>query len=419
MAVEWPSAQDLMSARPVTVATDAPLSQALGIMRSRGFHEIPVLRRKNLVGMITLESIARRTNVPLGTKVEHLMVLPPLVTAATPYSELAERLLATGLRAAPVVGRRNELVGLVSRTDLVRAFPELGGLADPRVEEIASPPGVFVGEHDTLESLLRHIRQLEEHPLPVVDRKGRLVGAIGIADLTRALWRPTAPGKRDAARHDVAEHPSMAIEVATLMHAPAVTVPEGTRVSEAARTMVRQKVSSVFVVAEGRPVGVVSQGDLLGLTVGVGPKVARESSDVYVQIHGLRGNGDPEMLAEIDGVVAQGLRRISKHVRPQLLSLHITPHATHRSGDATVQARLHTDRGIFYASGTEWNYFAGIATLMDELGEQVRRAKDDALDRRRAGSFSRKRTVDETVGDAELEAQIRSVEGTPERRRRR
>ena len=67
-----------MTPRPVTIGADAPLSQALGMaMRTRGFHELPVLRRSQLVGMITLESIARRTNLSLTTKVQHLMVPPP------------------------------------------------------------------------------------------------------------------------------------------------------------------------------------------------------------------------------------------------------------------------------------------------------------------------------------------------------
>jgi CBS domain-containing protein len=417
----WPVARDLMSARPVTIPSDAPVSRAIGLMSSRGFHELPVLRRKNLVGMITLDAIARRTNLPLTTKVEHLMLLPPLVTEQTPYPELAERLLAAGLRAAPVVGRRNELLGIVSRTDLVRALPTLPDIARHRVDDIQSTPGLLVREDEHLESLFSHIRLLEEHPLPVVDRAGRLTGAIGLADLTRVFWRPLGGGKRDAVRHDERSRHVFDVEVRTVMHSPALTVPHDTTAGAAAHVMSDAKVSSVFVVEEGRPVGVVSQVDLLGLAVGQAPRpgTARPTSDVYVQIHGLRGSGDVETLAEIDRVVAQGLRRISRHVTPLLLSLHISPHATHRSGDATVQARLHTDRGSFYASDTEWNYFAGIAALMDDLGEQVRRAKEERPRRRSRGAMAERIGGDETVGTPELEAQLRNARSETAPRRRR
>jgi len=407
MPETWPTARDLMTAKPITLPAGSPLSTALGLLREHGIHEIPILRGKVLLGMITFESIARRTNLPLQTRVDHLLVLPPLVTVTASYPEIAEQLLAAGMRAAPVIGKKGELLGILSRSDLVRALPGLPSIAGHRVEEIASPPGLLVGETDPCGSLFHQIRLLEEHPLPVVDRRGRLVGAVGVADLGRVLWRPTVGGKRDAAnRGNVFD-----VEVGSIMHSPAVTVAKGTSAGAAAALMSRQKISSVFVVEDGRPTGVVSQADLLGLAVGRDPSGETPPGDVYVQVTGLRGSGDPETLAEIDHVVAKGLRHIARHAHPILLNLHISPQGTHRSGDASVQARLHTDRGIFYASQTGWNFFAGIATLMDELETQVRRTKEEpARGRRRNG----RRGVpdEETTGDPELEARIRAARGS-------
>ena len=179
MANTWPSARDLMTPKPITLSTDAPLSRALGIMRTRSIHEIPILRDGRLAGMITFDSIARHTNLALSMKVEHLMVLPPLITAAAQYPELAEQLLSIGLRAAPVVGRRGELIGVVSRTDLVRVLPDLPSLARHRVEEVANPVNIILSEHDPCSQLFSQVRLLEEHPLPVANRKGHLVGAVG------------------------------------------------------------------------------------------------------------------------------------------------------------------------------------------------------------------------------------------------
>src|SRR5690242_18162103 len=109
MESSWPVARDLMTPDPITIPPEAPLSHALGTMRTKHIHEIPVLKGKRLVGMITFESIARRSNLPLSTKVEHLMVLPPVVEPDTSYPEIVEQLLAAGMRAAPVVGRRGEV----------------------------------------------------------------------------------------------------------------------------------------------------------------------------------------------------------------------------------------------------------------------------------------------------------------------
>jgi CBS domain-containing protein len=409
MPAAWPTASDLMTARPVTLPHDAPISRALGLMRSREFHEIPVLRRSRLIGMITFESIARRASRALMTKIERLLVLPPLITPSTPYPEIAEELLAAGLRAAPVVGRRGEVVGVVSRTDLVRVFPSLPQLARPKmptVDEVASAADTVVREDDLCRNLVAQIRLLEEHPLPVVDRKGRLVGAVGVKDLGGVLWRPLAGGKRDARSAETA----LDVKVSSIMHSPAVTVPSGTDVSTAAREMVREKVSSVFVVENGRPVRVLGQSDILGLVVARGRPSEGPSrvEDVYVEVTGLRGSSDPALLADIDHLVARGLRRITRSVRPRLLSLHFAPHATHRTNDLTIEGRLHTDDGIFYASHTGWNLMAGVSVLLEDLAVQTRRTREAERQRHRRGPRPVEADSEPTV-DPELEAKIRTA----------
>ncbi len=410
MPISWPTAADLMTARPMTLPSDAPISRALGLMHTRKFHEIPVLRKSRLLGLITFESIARRSSRSLATKVEHLLILPPLVTPTTPLPEIAEQLLATGLRAAPVVGRRGELLGLVSRTDLVRGLarlPQLVGPHAPAVEALAGPASEIVREDDDCRTLLSRIRLLEEHPLPVVDRKGHLVGAVGIADLGSVLWRPVHGGKRDVrVGSSVLE-----VKVGSIMHSPAVTVEVGTSAMEAARTMSEEKVSSVIVVEDRRPVQILSQTDILGLVVGRTKRPAARSGleDVYVEITGLRGSGDPALLAEIDSLVARGLRRVARYVRPALLTLHFAPHATHRTNDLTVEARLHTDRGIFYASHTGWNLLAGVSGLLEDLAAQTRRIRE-ARRSPRARSL-REETEEAPAVDADLEERIRVATG--------
>jgi len=404
-----------MTTRPVTLPHDALISTALGLMRSHRYHQIPVLRNTRLIGMVTIESIARRGRWSLSTKVEHLLVVPPLILPTTPFPEVAEQLLATGMRGAPVVGRRGELLGIISRTDLVRAMPGLAALRSgdsPPVEQIARSTGEVIRENEQCRNLVTQLRLLEEHPLPVVDRKGRIVGAVGIADLGEGLGRPIQGGKRDAR----ANRTTLEVEVRSVMHSPAVTVPLGTSALDAARVMTREEVSSVFVVEDGRPTRVVGQADLLSLAISrARPGATRDGiENVYVEITGLRGSADPGLLSEIDGGVAKGLHRIARYVRPTLLTLHFAPQGTHRTNDLTVEARLFTEQGrIFYASHTGWNLMAGVAGLLDELVAQVRRVSETPRGRGRRRGLPPE-ADDAAFQDPDLEAKIKAAAGDDE-----
>jgi CBS domain-containing protein len=365
--------------------------------------------------MITIESIARRGRWSLATKVEHLLVLPPLVLPTTPFPEVAEQLLSSGLRAAPVVGRRGELLGIVSRADLVRAMPGLPQMRTaegPTVEQIARSAEEVVREDDLVRNLVTQLRLLEDHPMPVVDRKGRIVGAVGVADLGSVLWRPVVGGKRDAR----ANRSALEVKVGSIMRSPAITVPLGASVLEAARVMAREEVSSVFVVEDSRPTRIVAEADLLGLAISrARPTVRKEGVEsVYVEITGLRGSADPSLIAEIDGGIAKGLRRIGRYVRPTLLTLHFAPQGTHRTNDLTVEARLFTDQGrIFYASHTGWNLMAGVVGLLEELTAQARR--DSEVPRGRGRRQLVAPDADEiTFEDPDLEAKLRAVSGDDE-----
>ncbi|MCI4357765.1 MAG: CBS domain-containing protein [Thermoplasmata archaeon] len=407
MSNPWPTARELMTPKPITLSTDAPLSRALGLMRTNGIHEIPILRNGRLTGMITFDSIARHTNLALSMKVEHLMVLPPVITPSAEYPELAEQLLSVGLRAAPVVGKRGELVGVVSRTDLVRVLPNLPALAQHRVEEIANPVNLILSENDPCSQLFNQVRLLEEHPLPVADRAGHLVGAVGLADLGQVLWKPLLPGKRDR------RGPGRIgdITIGTVMHTPALTVEAGSSSGAAALAMSRAKVSSAFLVERGVPVGIVSQASLLGLAVGLAESLTpTKLSDVYVQIHGLRGSGDPETLSEIDQLVAKGLRRIAHHARPTLLSLDVSPHSA-RAGDATVHVRVQTDEGIYYATVTDWSFFASVTSALDDIEGQARRAHETKERRHRRAPGRKASLTEDSPVTEEVEAKIRAATG--------
>ncbi len=146
----------------------------------------------------------RLPQLAAGTPVTTVMASPVVtVDAEAPVRYLLRLFVTAGIGAAPVVNPRGELVGVVSKTDVLRALYE-----DPS----SASPGVA----DELEATLDH---------PVGD-----------------------PGVRASG----------------LMTPAPLTVPESASVAEAASIMAREHVHRLFVVGQaGTLSGVVSAMDLV------------------------------------------------------------------------------------------------------------------------------------------------------------
>src|SRR5207249_10758731 len=60
---------DFMSTDLVTASPDETLGDVLGKMKSNDIHELPVIERKKLVGVVTMRELMRRRNRPPATTV--------------------------------------------------------------------------------------------------------------------------------------------------------------------------------------------------------------------------------------------------------------------------------------------------------------------------------------------------------------
>lgn len=105
---------------------------------------------------------------------------------------------------------------------------------------MSGSPITASAEH-TVREALEHARNHDVHHLPVLD-DAHLVGLVCTCDLRSA--RPTSL-------------------IRDVMNAPAVTLDAESDAQRAAVVMGERGVGSVVVVHEGRPVGIITRGDLL------------------------------------------------------------------------------------------------------------------------------------------------------------
>ena len=117
-ALEGLKVKDLMTPNPIVLPPDLPVGEALALALRHKVSGFPVVAEGRILGVVGLEGLEGAN--PLDPVARHL--LPPLLLspeedALTALERMAERGYA---RALVVEGDR--LLGVLSKTDLLRAF---------------------------------------------------------------------------------------------------------------------------------------------------------------------------------------------------------------------------------------------------------------------------------------------------------
>lgn len=103
----------------ITVAMDEPAVKAIGVMRSRGISQLPVINQGKLVGMITEDALLRNLSIGYsGETIGEIMERSvPTVELTTPIKVLQNMVLTTGL--AIVINKKNEPIQILTKIDIV------------------------------------------------------------------------------------------------------------------------------------------------------------------------------------------------------------------------------------------------------------------------------------------------------------
>ena len=127
---------EIMTRRITAVAMDASVRLVRGIFEDMGFHQIPVVDRKKLVGIIykndLLHVISPYVDTPSETerdretlkkRAHQIMTREPVtVRPETFVISAAAVLVQEKVSALPVVDKNHKLVGIVTWRDLLRFF---------------------------------------------------------------------------------------------------------------------------------------------------------------------------------------------------------------------------------------------------------------------------------------------------------
>jgi acetoin utilization protein AcuB len=130
-----------MSAAPVTITADTPITEALRVMRENQVRRLPVLDKEGLlVGIVSEKDLLYASPSPATSlsiyemhymlsrlRISELMTTDLItVTPDTPLEEAARIMTDSKIGGLPVT-KDGELVGIITETDLFKVFLELLG----------------------------------------------------------------------------------------------------------------------------------------------------------------------------------------------------------------------------------------------------------------------------------------------------
>lgn len=173
------------------------------------------------------------------------------------------------------------------------------------VRDIMSSPVLTVSPDTPVLEIASLLGRHRVSGLVVVDAEGLLVGVVGEGDLLYQVARPhlpphievlgtifylQAPGQIDRMMRRIA-----GAVAADIMSSKVVSVTEDTPVEDVASLMIERKVRRVPVVREGRPIGIVTRGDLVRQALAGAIRRGEEAEARAVQSQDIKGVSSAEI----------------------------------------------------------------------------------------------------------------------------
>jgi acetoin utilization protein AcuB len=117
--------RDVMTRQVLTIDPYTPCDTARRVMEDKAIRHLPVLAGGRLVGMVSDRDVRSAAAGGASTPVSRIMTRDPVtVSSATRVEDAARRMLDGRFGSLPVVDG-DALVGIVTYTDLLRAFVDV------------------------------------------------------------------------------------------------------------------------------------------------------------------------------------------------------------------------------------------------------------------------------------------------------
>ena len=273
---------DIMSSPVYVLNADEPVSRARKLMLRHRISTLLVLNEGKMVGIVTKSDLSNRLaqaeplwrRRPIDQIPIKLLMTESVITIypEASISQAAALMLENGVHNIPVV--KNDIVGIVTRTDLVRYVAENSEEIKTKIPKLMSEDVVSVHRHHTINHVIDEMNRNEIERVIVKDDAGKSVGIISSKSLALNLLtdfqgelstknikmaRKSSPGGQKTFRY-VKEVPLTAEDI---MVSPINSIDMNENVSAAAKKMMEEGVTALPVSDGEDIVGILSRTDIM------------------------------------------------------------------------------------------------------------------------------------------------------------
>jgi CBS domain-containing protein len=273
---------DIMSSPVYVIESDEPVSHARNLMLRHKISTLLVLNEGKMVGIVTKSDISNRLaqaeplwrRRPIDQIPIKLMMTESVITIypEASISQAAALMLENGVHDIPVV--KNDVVGIVTRTDIVRHVARTEEKLDTKVSRLMTEDVVSVHKHHTINHVLDEMNKNEIERVIVKNDLGKPAGIISRRNLALnyitdnegklstkniKMARKSSPAGQKTYRY-IKEVPLTAEDI---MSSPVVMLDINESAKEAAKKMIEEDVTALPITNGEEIVGIISRTDIM------------------------------------------------------------------------------------------------------------------------------------------------------------
>ena len=185
-----------------TITPDMDIMVAAKLMMQSKQNRVPVVvsaTDHTVVGILSDVDVLKNVEVPRNIPEVIQAVMTKRVETCSPeegVSKIWGHMLETDYTGIPVVSKRGEPIGMITRRDVIKSGAVRISVEDerrsrpndsPKVETVMSTPTYTLSENDSVRNAIKMIIQHDIGRVTIVNEQGKVSGIVDRQDLLRAI----------------------------------------------------------------------------------------------------------------------------------------------------------------------------------------------------------------------------------------